>query len=427
MNRRELLKFGWLFVEKIFITIFLFLSSIYVIQKLGVQDFGKLAYFQLVLGLIIIVYDFGFRRVYVSIKNSRLRKLYFDYIIRKKYQYLIPFQIVCTCVIFKDFSYNEIAIILVSLVFIPLNTYSYECQSRLKIKQVSILNIVLSCVFTILKIACVEFMNEPLFYIMLIVALNNIALYIGCWLLIKRDKSAFVHSINKNTFGKFIKINNKRSMYLFASIIALQLFIRSDQLVINHVLGTVYLAVYVAAFRFIEQIVSLLSMANSYLLPMLIKESRKDYEKQLISLYTITYICSIPISSLLFFASEPLVHYLLGSEFIDSARLLKVLAVALPFMFMSNIGGTFYSMYKIEAFAMYRNIISLISMLFLSCLMGLIYGVFGVAISLLVVYVCNVFVFELINVKTRKNVKLKITALRNIFVKGERNDLLWKK
>ncbi|HAT3716084.1 TPA: oligosaccharide flippase family protein, partial [Serratia marcescens] len=68
----------YLVTEKFATTFILLLSNVIVIRYLGVEDFGKLAIFQLYYLLAVTVSEFGIRRVYSSLKSPSREALIFN-------------------------------------------------------------------------------------------------------------------------------------------------------------------------------------------------------------------------------------------------------------------------------------------------------------------------------------------------------------
>ncbi len=67
----------FLIAEKAITTLILLASNIVVIRYLGVEDFGRLALFQVYYAMAVTVSEFGVRRVYSSLKNKRREALIF--------------------------------------------------------------------------------------------------------------------------------------------------------------------------------------------------------------------------------------------------------------------------------------------------------------------------------------------------------------
>lgn len=68
----------YLIFEKFSTTLILLISNVVIIRYLGVEDFGRLAIFQLYYALAVTVSEFGIRRVYSSLKDPAREALIFS-------------------------------------------------------------------------------------------------------------------------------------------------------------------------------------------------------------------------------------------------------------------------------------------------------------------------------------------------------------
>src|SRR5574340_1570037 len=71
IRKRILSNIAWMFLERVIVTLVVLASNIYVVRSLGVSKFGELSYLHAVLGLVVVVADFGLRRVLLVRSEER--------------------------------------------------------------------------------------------------------------------------------------------------------------------------------------------------------------------------------------------------------------------------------------------------------------------------------------------------------------------
>ncbi|HCQ6826164.1 TPA: polysaccharide biosynthesis C-terminal domain-containing protein, partial [Escherichia coli] len=109
-----------------------------------------------------------------------------------------------------------------------------------------------------------------------------------------------------------------------------------------------------------------------------------------------------------------LLPLLLGREFIDSVPIFQILISALPILVIVNVSGLYYSIFKLEKYAVYRNVFGLCLSLVLNYVFIKYFGAIGAAISVFISYTLLAYLFEWILPLTRKNAHLKLQALVSV-------------
>ncbi|MBM7036288.1 oligosaccharide flippase family protein [Vibrio ulleungensis] len=418
MKKENIVKLVWVFVEKIVLTLLAFISNILIIRALGGEGFGALSYYYLIVYLIFTLSDLGFRRVYLSMRDSAYKRQFFNYLLKTKFLLLIPSTAIISYYLRGSIPDYQLVTIAVLTLLQPIQSYFYICQSKLKIKQISLFHIVIESISSFSKIAVFYVSDNMIFHVVLIHVTVSIIKLIGYLMLseenLVRDMKLFFTPI-KSRVKKLNYSNSYRALYLFMSLILLTYYNKLDQLIVEAKFGFYALGIYVAAYKFIEQIISLLGMINSFLLPMISNENKAEKLESITTIYIISIVVSICLAIFMYALGGHIIRFTLGEEYSESIAILELLAISLPMLFLSNVGGIYYSVQKIEHLALIRNFLSCAVMFTLGHLLTNRMGLEGIAVALIVTSFFNVFIFEILHRKTRFNVTLKIQSIKQLF------------
>ena len=405
--------FSWLLFEKIIVMAVLFSINIYIMRVLGPDQFGQLAFFQLVIGIMIALLDLGFRRVYISQSSKHISLKILPYILKYKL-YLSSFIAFLLSILVGLGVLEEVyLLLLIIIIFSPLEVYSYYYESNLNHKRLVKIRLAVTLIISALRVViCMS--GWPLYWLILTYTIQMPISNLISYFFFKVDEPD-IKTTKKNKQMTILLSNIKyRSLFFWLSFLVVQLHLRSDQISIKALIDFQSLGFYVAAYKFVEQLLSLASMASNVFLPYVSKMAKSEYDNYLVKVYTWGLLASLPISITVYFASELIISVFLGNEYKASVLPLKILGLSLPVLVLSNLSGLFYSLNKLERFAFIRNVAGcLVS--FIVCWLTIPYmGIEGAAVAVLISYFIVSFIIELFIPSCRRNIFIKMSAIKEL-------------
>ncbi|WP_199635216.1 oligosaccharide flippase family protein [Serratia sp. PAMC26656] len=404
----------YLVIEKFSTTLILLLSNIIIIRYLGVEDFGRLAIFQLYYALAVTVSEFGIRRVYSSLKTPKREALIFSQAFNIKLLSSLFFFSIAALYIYYN-AYDAIFyILLVAFIASPFEIFTYHFEANLKNQVLVKIRVAVSLILALVRIIICFSGPGNFIYILLTYAFSNLIINLVCVVMTKLHKME-ITKIHSRTSRKIIRSHLfSRSFFFWISVVIVQLNLRTDQFMLSMMAGAASVGIYAGAYKLVEQLLSIPSLLAGVFLPYISKNKELDKEKYLEKLYLYGMLASIPMSIFLAAVSPALIPFLLGDEFKASAPIFSVLMLALPVLVIVNLSGLYYSIFKLERFAIIRNLFGLVLSLILNFTLIPIMGAMGASVSVLLSYLLVGYFVEWFVPATRKNAQIKADALYSL-------------
>lgn len=404
----------YLVTEKFATTFILLLSNVIVIRYLGVEDFGKLAIFQLYYLLAVTVSEFGIRRVYSSLKSPSREALIFNQAFNIKLASSIFFLIVAFLYLYISNYDIKFYALLLAFVASPFEIFTYHFEANLKNATLVKIRVSVSLLMALLRILLCFTGENNLFYIMLTYAVSNLIINILCVFATRKHKMKITRVRSRLYRSTIRKHLFSRSLFFWISVVIVQLNMRTDQFMLSLLAGTASVGIYAGAYKLVEQLLTIPSLLAGVFLPYISKSQSLDKERYLEKLYLYGLLVSIPISLSLALISPWLIPFLLGKAFTASAPVFAVLMLSLPILVIVNLSGLYYSIFKLERFAIIRNAFGLLLSIGLNYFLIKHYGATGAAVSVLISYSCVAFFIEWLVPKTRQNASIKLKVLMGL-------------
>ncbi|KAA0472983.1 oligosaccharide flippase family protein [Klebsiella aerogenes] len=423
----------YLISEKFLTTFILLVSNIIVIRYLGVESFGELAIFQIYYALAITVSEFGIRRVYSSFRTHRREIITFSEVLRLKTTLSGTF-FIATLAIVYFFKIDTIYYFL-SLAFIasPFESYSYHFEANLNNPLLSKIRVSVSLFLALLRIMLCMF-SADLVLIVLSFAISNILINLLCFWQSKKKGFKPITSLSISRRAIIRKHLLSRSLFFWLSVIVVQLNLRTDQFMLSVMTSAASVGIYAGAYKLVEQFMMIPSILAGVFLPHISRQDNIDRNLYLKRLYFYSLVISVPVSLFSVVVAPVLLPLLLGNDFSASVPVFQLLVLSLPVLVLVNLSGLYYSIYKLEKYAVFRNFFGLVLSLGLNAIFIKIGGVVGAALSVLISYTLVAFLVEFILPVTRANAILKFESLRDCFLPGsyrvlirDCKDILYKK
>jgi O-antigen/teichoic acid export membrane protein len=207
----------------------------------------------------------------------------------------------------------------------------------------------------------------------------------------------------------------RRALWGFGAVLILQLGLRLDQLLLAHLVGPRELGWYASAWKFLEQVTILATMANGILLPALSRRSQAETRALLQSIYFATLVASLLAAAVLGGAAGLIVDTAYGPAFGPAGEVLAILALAIPGITLSLTGTLYYSLTGADAQLMLRAAAGLAIALAASLLLIPRYGAVGAAWAVVISQTLLAFGVDGLSRATRANNVMKWQALAGLF------------
>jgi len=126
----------------------------------------------------------------------------------------------------------------------------------------------------------------------------------------------------------------------------------------------------------------------------------------------------LPLALLIFLFSNFFIQTLYGSEFIESAKVLKILSISLVLFFINSpLGYTILSSTKVKNYVIF-DVLMVTANVFLAVILSIKYGFIGPALAIL----CTEALTLVIRLLFLKNYLLIKLSFRNIVLRNKPND-----
>lgn len=320
----------------------------YLTRVLGPEKYGLIAFATSFVAYFQILTDYGFnlsatREVSINRNDKKKLSKIFCSVISTKIILMILSLVLMTLIIFsfETFRNNWILYYFTfGLVIGNLLLPSWFFQGMEKMQYISILNIIISLIFTFSIFLLIK-QSSDYILVPLINTISTLIIGIIAIILIRRNfKINFITpSIND------IIYQMKEGWHAFISTVAILFYSNSNIFILGILTNNVIVGYYYVADRIAKMIIALIGPISGSIYPYIssmAKKSKKDsikfIKKIAVFLGLLTFISSI----LLYFGSTLIVTIFAGDQFSQSVILLKIFSF-LPFIIaMSNVFGVLF-------------------------------------------------------------------------------------
>ncbi|WP_332674912.1 flippase [Aromatoleum sp.] len=404
----------WLFGERVALTLLVFLSNVYVIRYLGAERFGELALFQVYFALTLVATEFGLRRVFLALGRSRAIRLVLSATVTIKAFLGAGLAVVLLTAIVYLHAPAEYYLLVGVVLLAPLEAYVYHFEARLQNDLLARIRIGLAIVFATGRVGlCLA--GAGVATIAATYVLPAMLLGLTCRVLVRRHALPAL-AATASARGAAVRAHVlRRSSYLFGSALILQLHARADQLLLHAFAGTGELGLYAGAYKFLEQLLMIPVILNGVLLPAMSRWDEGRAAEGLEQTYFATFLIALGLAGVVGLGAGPIIGFVLGPGFEASARILEVLALGIPGLFLANVSGLYYSLHGLEHLGFIRNLAGVVTGVALGLILIPRYGAIGAAWSMVASYTFTAFGIEWVSSRFRRNVQLKARAFAAMF------------
>ncbi len=411
LNKKSFkINLSWITFDKLFRGSLNILLSIILARYLGPKEFGILNYLLALLFLFNVFTSFGINPVLV---NQLIRNKIGDHILIMNAYYFRLILSLINYIIFlfiiylfnkNDLYFTYSLILGLALIFKSSEIIFSFFEAKLLLKYIVISQLIgLLSSFLIIIYVILNNLGNNYLYFALVFDFIIVFLFINFFYFIKEGK-LFI----KIDFLKTKKLLIKSFPILITSL-SIYLYMRIDQIMINRILDEYNLGIYSVSVRYIEIFHFIPKIIMISYLPIILKS--KKYNLDLKNLNSFLFKVSLIVVLFILITSKFLIPYIFGQYYDESVFTTLVLSFSLIFVFFGVANEHWYidKSYQ-KYYALYVFLGALVN-IFLNLILIPKFGISGAAYSTLLTYFLIIFLFDLINKRTRKLFKIKFKSL----------------
>jgi O-antigen/teichoic acid export membrane protein len=375
----------WTSISSIVIAILQLAQVSILARYLAPSDFGLMAIVSVVIGFSALFMDMGISSAIIhkqDISHKQLSSLYWLNIFAGS----VLFFIIYFSSSMVSQYYNEIQIIpLIQLLAFSFlisaigNQYRILNQKKLLFNRLAKVEIISALISFVVAVACA--INDYGVYSLVYATLVNVSISNLTFMLqgLREHKPSFIykHSEVKNLINFGLFQMGERSINYFNA--------QFDVILIGKLLGTEALGIYSMAKTLAMKPAQIINpIITKVTFPIMSRVQNDTKQLKNIYLKTLNYLCSVnfPIYIAIAILAEPLVLLLFGDKWIESIVILKILSFYFMFRSIGNPVGSLQLAKGRADLGFYWNLgVFLLTPLVIY--LGSVYGLIGVAISLL--------------------------------------------
>ena len=274
-------------------------------------------------------------------------------------------------------------------------------QSNVQAKQTTKAQIVATFITSVLKVLAIM-MHVGVIWIMLIFVLDS--LWNGLMLLLIYKKSGLL--VRKWRFdGRLAKVILKNSWPLMLASAASYIYIKIDQVIVGHLMGTYEVGLYAAAVKVAEAWYFVPAIICSSLFPAIInakKAGKSIYQERLKKFYLLMGGLAVVIAMAMTLLARPVIIILFGSDYLASVPVLQIYIWSGVGMFLTMAVNQYLMAENMVRTIFLANLVSMISNVALNFILIPFWGLGGAAIASIISYLSLPILVGIINIKRNK-------------------------
>lgn len=393
----------FILIEKACKILTYFLVGIVVARQVGPEVFGS---YSALLSLTVI-----FTAIASSGLNSLLAK---EYIVNKDKQKVtasatfirIMSSIICATILFLIiyfyFDYGlAIAITSIFIVIMSLtqviDLYFESALQNITVSKYKVVSYIIGAIGKL--VVAIHFPNVFLLFLAHFIELSisfSLAILVS-------NKSIKLYQFKRLDFN-YTKELFFKSFPLLLSSIASILYLKVDQVFIISMMDAKSTGEYAAAVRLCEGIFIFSAIILPSVFPNLITKMNLSekifyiYLKKLVILFLVVGICMALITSLL---SEPIVSFLYGENYYNSAIILSIYSLSIPIVYIGDLFSRWLIITNNTKLSIYRHMLGLTVNVGLNIIWIPIYGLKGAAMASVVAFLSSIVFFSILSKRAR--------------------------
>jgi len=201
---------------------------------------------------------------------------------------------------------------------------------------------------------------------------------------------------------------------LMLSGFTIMIYMRIDQIMIGQMLGNEAVGLYSAAIGISELWYFIPMIVASSMFPSIIKARKQSealYYQRFQKLFNIMVLMTLAIAIPITFMSEWLIVLLYGEAYAESSTVLSIHIWAGVFVSLGVVSGNWYVLENLQMHAFYRTALGAVVSVLANLILIPGYGIIGAAIGTALAQVFASYLYDVLNVKTRRIQILKTRSL----------------
>lgn len=313
-----------------------------------------------------------------------------------------------------------IAIIATGMVFQSLEVVDFYFQSKVLSRYVSLCKLTQLILSTLLKIYGIMTQADLLWFV-IITMLDQVSLGLSLFIAFRSRKiGSFLLKFDR----LFAKSLLKESWPLIIAGIGVTLYMRIDQIMIEHYLGNEAVGIFSAAVRLSEAVYFIPTIICASVFPALVAAKQRCEQEftrksaMLFEFMTMLAVCAaIPVTLL----SSWIINLTFGSNYAAASQVLQIHIWACIFVFLGVAGGRWLITETLAIQSMYRTLAGACCNIGLNLLLIPEFGIVGAAYSTLIAQFIASVGINALNPKTRKCFMLQVKSMvfpcKNMFTR----------
>jgi O-antigen/teichoic acid export membrane protein len=408
---------SWLFFDKIFKMGVGFFVIIYLTRYLGPERFGQLSYAQSFVSIFMAFSSLGIGTIVTReiVKNPKKNNTLLG---TTFYLTMMASIVSSTLIVASSYLFLQddlVTRLLVSILTFTLFFKNFNMiiemyfRSKVILKYTVIISSAVFVISSIIKLSLIYFKAELVNFVY--VSLAEVALICTGYIYIysKQNLSILYWKFDKGIAKKFLKT----AWPLMIVSVSVFLYIRTDQIMIKHMIGNEALGNYAAATRVSELFYFIAGAITISLFPKIVELRQINYKKYLVlieNLYRLVVWMSLLIAIIIYSFREQIIMLLYGVQYTQASDILAILSWSIVF---SSIGAVFVKMLYAEHYEkkyMYKSILGVFFNIFLNYILIGLYGSEGAAIATIITLFIINYVYDFFDKDLRKFYYLKINC-----------------
>lgn len=134
----------------------------------------------------------------------------------------------------------------------------------------------------------------------------------------------------------------KTALPIAISLVSVLIYFKVDTVLLSLMKSAYDVGVYSAAYKILETVIFLPAVFMGLVFPIMSKhsvENRQEFKRIFAKTFTIMAIFALPAGVYFFTLSDQVINLIGGSQFADSAAVLRIVSLAIVLIFFGNLGG----------------------------------------------------------------------------------------
>lgn len=393
----------WLLFDQLVRMVVGFFTLTILARQFGPEGFGELNYAIAFVALFSVLASFGTERIImrelIQNESDTSNIIGTSFFIKLLGSLLLVLVSVSVSLVFNTES--TITTILVSIfavisVFQSFDVIEYLYQARLEAKYPVVVKLSAMLIGTLLKVF-VAVTTQSLLLLGLMYLLEAVVTAVLLYAVFKRTKS---HSFFVFQLQRAKSILRESAPLVFSGIFV-TIYLRIDQVFLQHMTNAEIVGIYSASVRISEIPFFIGTILTNSAFPIIInnrKSSERNFLHDVQLLFSILTYCGFGIAVLTSLLAEPLISRIFGTEFLDAVPILRVHIWSILFVFMGLAKGIWMISENYTKLSLISAAAGAVSNIILNIVLIPFYGAMGAAIATVISYgISGYFIHFFIN------------------------------